>query len=276
MRTIFVLALREFRDGFRNRWVLAVAALLGSLALTLAFVGNAPTGEVAADSLEVLVVSLSSLTTFLVPLIALLLSYDAVVGEHERGTLLLLLAYPVARWQVLFGKFLGHMAILAAATIAGYGSAGLALGFRHGFTVLSGWPAFAGLIGSSIVLGVAFAALGYLISTSVRERGTAAGLAVSAWLFLVVLFDLALLGLLVADRGAHVTGTVVGALVMLNPADAYRVFNLTGSDKIHLLSGLVGLPAEARPSPLGLGVALLAWVLVPFLFACMRFARRSI
>ena len=41
------------------------------------------------------VVSLASLTVFLVPLIALLLAYDAIVGEAERGTLLLLLAYPV-------------------------------------------------------------------------------------------------------------------------------------------------------------------------------------
>ena len=42
-----------------------------------------------------MVVSLSSLTIFLVPLIALLLSHDAIVGEAERGTLLLLLSYPV-------------------------------------------------------------------------------------------------------------------------------------------------------------------------------------
>ena len=42
------------------------------------------------------IVSLSSLTIFLLPLIALLISYDAVVGEMERGTMLLLLSYPVA------------------------------------------------------------------------------------------------------------------------------------------------------------------------------------
>lgn len=276
MRTVFVLAVREFRDGFRNRWVVATAALLAALALTLSFVGNAPTGELAADPLELLVVSLSSLTTFLVPLIALLLSYDAVVGEHERGTLLLLLAYPVARWQVLSGKFAGHVAILALATAIGYGSAGAVLGIKHGFAALAGWGAFAALIGSSTLLGVAFLALGYLISTSVRERGTAAGLAVTVWLFLVVIFDLALLGVLVADQGKHVGGSVVGALILFNPADAYRVLNLTGSDKIQLLSGLVGLDPGARPSSSSLAAALFAWVLVPFAAACLRFSRRSI
>ena len=54
---------------------------------------------------------------FLLPLIALLISHDAIVGEMERGTMLLLLSYPVGRWQVLLGKFVGHLAILAFATL---------------------------------------------------------------------------------------------------------------------------------------------------------------
>ena len=78
--------------------------------------------------LTVTVVSLSSLTIFLLPLIALLLSYDAIVGEHERGTLALLLAYPVARWQVIVGKFLGHVTILALATVAGLWRSGCRFG----------------------------------------------------------------------------------------------------------------------------------------------------
>ena len=41
------------------------------------------------------VASLTSLATFLMPLIALLLAYDAIVGEEEGGTLLLLLTYPL-------------------------------------------------------------------------------------------------------------------------------------------------------------------------------------
>ena len=92
------------RDGMRNRWVVATTALMAALALTLAFLGAAPTGTVKAGGLAVTIVSLSSLTIFLVPLIALLLSYDAIVGEVDRGTMALLLAYPVARWQVVLGK----------------------------------------------------------------------------------------------------------------------------------------------------------------------------
>ena len=97
MNAVAAIAAKEIREGLRNRWIVATTLLLGALALTLSFLGSAPTGTVGASPLDVMVVSLSSLTIFLIPLIALLLSHDAIVGESERGTLLLLLAYPVRR-----------------------------------------------------------------------------------------------------------------------------------------------------------------------------------
>ena len=48
---------------------------------SLAFLGAAPAGRVGAGALEVVVVSLSSLSIYLVPLIALLISHDAIVCE---------------------------------------------------------------------------------------------------------------------------------------------------------------------------------------------------
>src|SRR5690606_17764171 len=81
------IALHELRIGLRNRWVAATTVVLAALALSLALLGSAPTGIVKTDPVAVVVVSLSSLTILLVPLIALMLSFDAIVGEHERGTL---------------------------------------------------------------------------------------------------------------------------------------------------------------------------------------------
>src|SRR5690606_38525410 len=127
MRAVGIIAAKEVRDGLRNRWVIATTLLLAALALTLAFLGSAPIGDVKASPLDITVVSLSSLTIFLLPLIALLLSYDAIVGEVDRGTMALLLSYPVSRWQIVTGKFIGHVLILAVATVLGYGLAGLAI-----------------------------------------------------------------------------------------------------------------------------------------------------
>lgn len=275
MRALRVLAGRELRDGLRNRWVVVVTLLLAALALALAFVGSVPAGEVGAEPLEVVVVSLASLGILLLPLIALLLSFDAVVGEAERGTLLLLLASPVLRWQVVLGKFLGQIAILAVATALGYGVAALAVAARSGVPDWAAVGAFATLIGSSVLLGAAFVALGLLVSVLVRERQTAAGVALGLWLGAAVIYDLALLGALVADAGRHVTPALLEALLLLNPADAFRLLNLTGFSGVQALSGMAGLAGEVGPPVTWMVGALLAWTVLPLLATILVFARRE-
>ncbi|SMH36714.1 ABC transporter permease [Azospirillum agricola] len=276
MTTLLIIAAKEIRDGLRNRWVVATTLLMAALALTLSFLGAAPTGTVGVGRIEVTIVSLSSLTIFLLPLIALLLSFDAVVGEIDRGTMTLLLSYPVARWQVLLGKFLGHASIIAFATVLGYGSAGAALAWSGAEVGPESWSAYGAMIGSSVLLGAAFTALGYLASTLVRDRGTAAGIAVALWLGFVLLYDMGLLGLLVADGGKTVNAELLNALLLANPADAYRLFNLTGFKNVSLLAGTAGLASQVQvPGGVLLGV-LAAWVAAPLGLAVLLFSRKQI
>ncbi|MBI1207139.1 MAG: ABC transporter permease subunit [Azospirillum sp.] len=275
MTKLLTLAVQEVRTGLRNRWVVATTLLMTALALTLAFLGSAPTGTVGVGGLTVTVVSLSSLTIFLLPLIALLLAYDAVVGEVERGTLILLLSYPVGRGQVVFGKFLGQTAILAFATALGYGAAGLALAAAGTEASPAAWHAFAAMIGSSVVLGAAFTAIGLLISVAARDRGTAAGLAVGAWLGLVLLYDMGLLGALVADQGRFLSAGVVNLLLLANPTDSYRLLNLSGFAEVGRYAGMAGLAAEVHLGPAVLAAALGAWVALPLAAAAFLFHRRQ-
>ena len=276
MSPTLILIRKEIRDGLRNRWVLAVTVLLAMLALSLGFLGSAPTGTVKVDPLTVTVVSLSSLSIFLVPLIAMLLSYDAIVGEVDRGTMALMLSYPISRRQVLTGKFFGHLAILALATIAGYGIAGLTLQLAHGGLDLSAWAPFALLILASILLGACFLSLGYLISALVRERATAAGIAIGVWLFLVVIYDMALLGLLVADQQRIITAPILNSILLLNPTDVYRLLNLTGHENIALFAGMAGLSDQATLSTGVLLLAQMLWIAVPFGLAAIAFNRRAL
>jgi Cu-processing system permease protein len=194
----------------------------------------------------------------------------------ERGTMLLLLSYPVARWQVLLGKFVGHLSILAFATLLGYGAAAGALAATGTAIDAESWSAFASMVGSSILLGAVFIAVGYLVSALVRERGTAGGIAIGIWLVFVLIYDMALLGLLVVDQGQTVSGGLLNALLLLNPADAYRLFNLTGSASVSGLSGMAGIAQTATLSSSVLLAALAAWALVPLGLAALAFSRREL
>ncbi|MBY6262610.1 ABC transporter permease [Azospirillum sp. 412522] len=274
MNTLLIIAGKELREATRNRWVVATTLLMAALALTLSFLGSVPTGTVGVGPVEVTIVSLSSLTIFLLPLIALLLSFDAVVGEIDRGTMTLLLSYPVARWQLLLGKFLGHAAVIALATVVGYGAAGVALAMGGTAIGHESWRAFAAMIGSSVMLGAAFTALGYLASTIVRDRGTAAGIAVAVWLCFVLLYDMALLGVLASGSGLGVE--TLNWLLLANPADAYRLFNLTGFKGVSAFAGTAGLAAHVQLSvPLLLAV-MAGWIAAPLALAAALFSRKQI
>jgi Cu-processing system permease protein len=276
MNALMAIAGQEVRDGLRNKWIIAMTLLLAGFALSLTLLGSAPTGTVGTGSLLVTVVSLSSLTIFLIPLIALMLSYDAIIGEVERGTLLLLLAYPLARWHAIGGKFLGHLAILAFATVVGYGSAGAVLLIQGVEADGASWLAFVAVIGSSVLLGAAFLAIGYLVSTIVRERATAAGVAVAIWLLFVLIYDMALLALVVADGGQGIASSVFNALLLANPTDAYRLFNLAGFGGMATFTGTIGLSANAEFSPQALLAVQVAWILVPMGLATWLFQRKEI
>ena len=244
MNPVWIITGKEVRDSLRNRWVLAASVLLATLALSLGFLGSSPTGSVKVDPLTVTVVSLSSLSIFLIPLIAMLLSYDSLIGEIERGTMALLLSYPVSRNQILAGKFIGHLIILALATTAGYGIAGITLQLANGSFDIAAWKPFALLIAASVILGAAFLSMGYLISAKVKERGTAAGIAIGVWLFFVVIFDMALLGILVADTQQAITASVVETVLLFNPTDIYRLLNLTGYENTAMYAGMAGLSEQ--------------------------------
>jgi len=276
MNNIRLIAWKEIQECLRNRWVVAMTVLLAALALSLTFLGSTPTGTVGTSALDIVIVSLSSLTIFVIPLVALLISHDAIVGEMERGTMLLLLSYPVSRLQVLLGKFVGHLSVLTFATVFGYGAAAIAL-LLTGAEISGGsWAAFANMILTSILLGAVFIAIGYLISALVSERATAAGVAIGIWLLLVVLFDMAMLGALVVDQGRTISSAALSTMLLFNPTDVYRLFNLAGAENVSVLTNMSGIANQANLSPLVLLATLVIWVLVPLTLAGLSFSRREL
>jgi Cu-processing system permease protein len=276
VKSVSIICAQELLLAIRDRWVLATTLLLAALSLSLVLLGSAPTGQVGVGALEVVIVSLTSLSIFLVPLIALLIAHDAIVGEAERGTLALLLSYPVRRWQVIVGKFSGHLLILVFATVIGYGAAAVALALTGADLFRQSLVAFVTMVGSSVLLGAVFVAVGYLISTLASDRGTAAGAAIGVWLLLVLIYDMALLGVLVIDQGNMMTTGILNILLLLNPTDVYRLFNLTQSANVSQFAGMTGLAQSAVWSQPTLLAVLVLWVIVPLALATTVFTRRQV
>ena len=241
MSRVLALAAAELRIAARNRWVAIAVAMMALFSLALAAAGSAPTGALGTDRLSVVVASLTSLAVYLVPLVALLMSFDAIAGEVERGTLPLLLTYPVSRAQVIAGKLVAHLAILTLAIAIGYGLAAGAA-FLVDPQAARGLPSLWRLGWTSALLGAAFLGAGYLASSLSRRPSGAAGIVIGIWLVAVVLYDLALLGLIVSQGGEAIAG-ILPALLLANPADAFRLYNLGASEATAAASGIGGAAA---------------------------------
>lgn len=270
MMRILTIALTELRIALRNRWVAIAIAMMVLFSLVLSGAGSAPTGALGADRLSVVVASLTSLAVYLVPLVALLMSFDAIAGEIERGTLPLLLTYPVTRTQIICGKALAHLGVLALALAAGYGLASVvALATDPG--AWQGLPAMWRLFWTSLPLGAAFLGFGYALSALARRPSGAAGLAIGVWLVAVVLWDLALLAAVVADNGGSFTTSFLPMALLTNPADAFRLFNLSASQATAAAAGLGGA-ADSIPPVWALS-GILVWPVLSLAAAVLSFKR---
>ncbi|MBD5804491.1 ABC-2 family transporter protein [Azoarcus sp. Aa7] len=269
IRQIATLAGKEFWDRIRNRWVLAVALVFTVFALVIAYFGGAQQGTVGFRSIEFTIASLVSLVIYLVPLIALVLGFDAIVGERERGSLDLLLSMPITRFELLLGKYLGLAAALAFSTIAGFGLVAVVLSAQLDLTALFH---FFGFMLSSVLLGLAFLSLAVMVSTFAADRTRASGMAIALWFFFVLVFDLLLLGGLVVTGGKY-GGEIFPYLLLLNPADVFRILNIFGLDDVRTLYGLATVFPRALAEPWLLGLVMAAWIAAPLGVAAWRFRR---
>lgn len=266
-RQILFVALKELHDRLRNRWVLAVSLVFTVFALVIAYFGGAQQGVLGLRSIESTITSLVSLVIYLIPLIALLLGFDAVVGERERGSLDLLLALPITRLEVLLGKYLGLAAALSLSTLLGFGLVAVLLVSQTGSAALEPLATF---MGSSVLLGLAFLSLAVMLSVLASDRTRASGLAIALWFLFVLVFDLLLLGLLVG-LGSESGSAWFPYLLLLNPADVFRILNVFSLDEVRSLYGLASIVPAALAKPWLMALVMLGWIAAPLAIAQWRF-----
>jgi ABC-2 type transport system permease protein len=127
--------------------------------------------------------------SFLVPLMAIGLGFDAINGEHSRRTLSRILAQPIYRDALLFGKFLAGLATMAISLVALWliliGLGLFMLGIPPGAEEMA--RAFLFLLVTIVYAGV-WLAIAILFSIVFRSAATAALVTLGLWLFLTVIW----------------------------------------------------------------------------------------
>jgi Cu-processing system permease protein len=110
------------------------------------------------------------------------------------------------------------------------------------------------------------------VSVFASDRTRASGTAIALWFFFVLVYDLLLLGGLVAT-GGHAGADAFPFLLLANPADVFRILNIFGLDEVRTMYGLTTVFPPRLANPALLGTVMLAWIALPLGLATWRFRR---
>ncbi|WP_313696239.1 ABC transporter permease subunit [Halorarum halobium] len=265
---------KDFHDSIRSFSLVGLTLLFALFATGLAAIQFVPPvyrdAALGTDTLALLN-SMRQPTVFLVPLIGLVLAYDAVAGERESGSLRLLLGLPNSRADVVFGKFVGRTGVIAVSILVGYAVAGaVALLTYDTFDV----SVFARLTLITVLYGAVYVALATGFSAGMASRmrafvgaGALYSLFLLGWDVLLYLLQLAVYGQEIPEAGLPDWFLLLG---LLNPSTAF----------MHAARAVIPEYAELSVYPSGgafylqdwMGFVVLGlWTAVPLAFGYLRF-----
>jgi ABC-2 type transport system permease protein len=163
---------------------------------------------------------------FLVPLVAIGLGFDAVNGEHNRRTLSRILAQPIYRDALLFGKFLGALAAVTISLVVLWllviGLGLYTLGVPPNGEEMLRMLAF--LVATIAYAGI-WLGLAILFSIVFRSPATAALITLGLWLVLTLMWSLVAQTIATALIPPDADGTqivVAQALARLSPVTLFQ------------------------------------------------------
>ena len=273
-KSMWAIIQKEVLDSVRNKWVLAITLIFIILALLISYFGStasASTGEeVGFRGFDLTILFILTIAELLIPIIALMLGYGAIVSEKEKGSLDLLVSMPISRAQIFVAKFLGLSMVLFISIFVGFGLAGIVIA---AFAGSAQWAVYLSFISASALIGLVFLSLAMLLSTVMKRRSTAMGGAVLLWFLFIWIYTLVLFGVAAAmgvfDPGATVPDSFF-ALQLISPVSSYEVMTLTelgaftGSDLPWFYNGITAWAIDAL------------WIFIPLLFSLRLFTKKDI
>lgn len=219
LRGVGVVTLKEIADHFSSILVVVLVVLIVGTAIAVVWGAVGQIKDITAEDPFLFLrlftrsgglLPLAALLSFLVPLVAIGLGFDAVNGEHNRRTLSRILSQPIYRDALLFGKFLAGLFILSVSLTALW-----LLVIGLGLVSLGVPPSIEEMGRALVILVVTIAyagvwlALAMLFSIVFRSAATAALASLGLWLFMTILWPLFSPKLALAFSGVD---DVLGAL----------------------------------------------------------------
>jgi len=270
---ILLISKKEIMDNIRNKWIIALSIIFAILAIIVSYFGSYGQGW---QSLVNTILGMMGLVQFLVPIIGLMLGYVAIVGEIEKGSLSALLSFPVQRYEIVVGKFIGLSCVLAISLTAGLGIGGIIIALTTSGENFGSYLVF---LGATVLMGMVFISIALLFSALLKRRSTSMGMAIFLWFFFTMIYGMITAGIAFIIVGFDKIMTDgfpswYYTISTVNPLSAYSV--LVSMD-LGITSGQ-DVPIH-YPSFFSVGfltIVLLIWIAVTLFLTIRIFKKREI
>ncbi len=270
---IILIAKKEIMDCIRNFWIITITAIFVLLTLIESYFGSVfSTGwHDFGATISFMMLSVE----WIVPILAFMLGYAAIIGEIERGSMSALLSMPINRVEIVFGKFLGLGGVLSLSILLGFGFAGAIIGIM---IPNANYGEYLSFILSTVLYGLVYLSVAIFFSTLFKKRATALGGAIFLWFFFNMILPLVLFGIAVA-------GKALPDIINGNVPDWYYVLQLINPTSVYsaLVSLNVGLELMETVGEYPtfyttelLVTVLIIWITVFLILTFWRFRRKDI
>lgn len=275
VRSAYAIAKKEFADNVRNKWVLALILIF----LVLTFAASIMAGQGSVGEMDITVGTLLGISGFLIPIIAIMLGYATISGEAESGSLLVVLACPVRRIEVLLGKYLGLGAVICVSVLAGFGVSGVIIAMTTGHAEWIGYVTF---ILFSMLLGLLYLSLSMCFSALLKRRVTslAAGIVVFFWGAIAGMITLGIYMASGGDLQDFISGNMEDVPdwfwfeLFLSPQDGSGTAAMLAFGETEFMGYSLDLPSWVNLGTIAL--AQILWTVVPLTLACRWFQKRDV
>ena len=276
--SVEAVARKDFEDAVRSRWLLGLSAFFVLLVSAVVYFLGRGGGQFTTTDLINSIFIKDALVTTLIPLIALVIAYGAVVGERESGSLKLLLSLPHSRADVVFGKVLGRAGAIAVPVGLGFLLPGL---IAAAGPLQLQFSYYIGYILLVTVLAAAFVGIAVGFSAAVGSNRLAIAGAIGIYFLFVPLwgaiqFPLQLYLQVGGTPGwlPIAGGDLLTLLKLINPTGSFKIVSS------EFLSGTLFASGAKAGTQLSTEIAavtmLVAWIVVPPLLGLIRFEQQDL
>ena len=259
------IARQELLVNIRNKWTVIFAGVFGLLIVGISYIGIMAEGFSGMQNFTRTSASMLNLVLYIVPLVALIMG--TLSFTSDRGTTELLFSQPVFRSEVLLGKILGLFYSLSLSMLVGFLIAG---GIILSVTGEEGMLQYGIFVLLSLLLALVFLVVAVVIATANKRKSRSFGIALFAWFFFVLFYDLIVLGISLFFKG-QTANYILFLSLFGNPVDMVRVASLIILDNVSIFgaagAALLRFLGGSVLSVVLLVSALVLWIGIPLAFS---------